>query len=161
MEITPINAAVISISDTRDEEDDFSGVTLVGLLMAMRAEVVEKKIVSDDIDEITSALLSCCDRDDVNLIVTTGGTGFSPRDNTPEATLGVIEREAPGISEAMRQETARITPKAILSRGVCGIRGNTLIINLPGSPKGVRECFAVIQPVLEHALNLIAGKTAH
>ena len=161
MEITPINAAVISISDTRDEEDDFSGVTLVGLLMAMRAEVVEKKIVSDDIDEITSALLSCCDRDDVNLIITTGGTGFSPRDNTPEATLGVIEREAPGISEAMRQETARITPKAILSRGVCGIRGNTLIINLPGSPKGVRECFAVIQPVLEHALNLIAGKTAH
>ncbi|HBR57515.1 MAG TPA: molybdenum cofactor biosynthesis protein [Blastocatellia bacterium] len=161
MEITPINAAVISISDTRDEEDDFSGVTLVGLLMAMRAEVVEKKIVSDDIDEITSALLSCCDRDDVNLIITTGGTGFSPRDNTPEATLGVIEREAPGISEAMRQETARITPKAILSRGVCGIRGNTLIINLPGSPKGVRECFAVIQPVLEHALNLIAGRTAH
>lgn len=161
MEITPINAAVISISDTRDEEDDFSGVTLVGLLMAMRAEVVEKKIVSDDIDEITSALLSCCDRNDVNLIVTTGGTGFSPRDNTPEATLGVIEREAPGISEAMRQETARITPKAMLSRGVCGIRGNTLIINLPGSPKGVRECFAVIQPVLEHALNLIAGRTAH
>lgn len=158
---TSINAAVVSISDTRNADDDFSGATLVGLLMAMRAEVIEKKIVSDDIEEITAALLSFCEMDKVNLIITTGGTGFSPRDNTPEATRRVIEREAPGISEAIRRETARITPKAILSRAVCGIRGNTLIINLPGSPKGVRECFAVIQPVLEHAIDLMAGRTAH
>lgn len=158
---TSINAAVVSISDTRNADDDFSGVTLVGLLLAMRAEVIEKKIVSDDIEEITAALLNFCEMDKVNLIITTGGTGFSPRDNTPEATRRVIEREAPGISEAIRRETARSTPKAILSRGVCGIRGNTLIINLPGSPKGVRECFAVIQPVLEHAIDLMAGKTAH
>lgn len=158
---TSINAVVVSISDTRDADDDFSGVTLVGLLLAMRAEVVEKLIVTDDLGEITTALLSFCEREDVNLVITTGGTGFAPRDNTPEATLSVIEREAPGISEAIRRETSRFTPKAMLSRAVCGIRGNTLIINLPGSPKGVRECFAVIQPILEHAIDLIAGRTAH
>jgi len=95
------------------------------------------------------------------LIVTTGGTGFAARDNTPEATRAVIEKEAPGLAEAMRFETSRSNPKAMLSRGVCGIRNNTLIINLPGSPKGVRECFAVIEPVLPHAVNLLAGNTKH
>ena len=97
----------------------------------------------------------------LNFIYTTGGTGFAPRDNTPEATRTVIERETPGLSEAMRLETLKNTPMAMLSRGVCGIRGKCLIINLPGSPNAVRECFEVIKPVLQHAVNLIAGKTIH
>lgn len=95
------------------------------------------------------------------MIVTTGGTGFAERDNTPEATRAVIEKEAPGLAEAMRRETAKTNAKAILSRGVCGIRNNTLIINLPGSPRGVQECFEVIKPVLQHAVNLLSGKTNH
>jgi molybdenum cofactor synthesis domain-containing protein len=106
-------------------------------------------------------LYGLTERDDVNLVVTTGGTGFAERDNTPEATRAVIEREAPGLAEAMRMETLKKTPKAMLSRGVCGIRNKTLIINLPGSPKGVVECFDVIKPVLPHAINLISGKTQH
>jgi molybdopterin adenylyltransferase len=97
----------------------------------------------------------------VNLILTTGGTGFSPRDNTPEATLKIIEREAPGLAEAMRMETLKQTPMAMISRGVCGIRTGTLIINLPGSPKAVRESFAVIAPVLKHAIALLGGQTQH
>src|SRR6185369_10032799 len=101
------------------------------------------------------------EREDINLIVTTGGTGFSPRDNTPEATQAVIERDAPGLAEAMRRETAAKTPLSMLSRGVCGIRGRTLLINLPGSPKGVEECFEVIRPVLGHAINLLSGQTEH
>jgi molybdenum cofactor synthesis domain-containing protein len=95
----------------------------------------------------------------VNLIVTTGGTGFSPRDNTPEATRAVIQREAPGLSEAMRVETLKQTPMAMVSRGVSGIRSGTLIINLPGSPRGVRESFSVIKPVLAHAIELLAGRS--
>jgi molybdenum cofactor synthesis domain-containing protein len=97
----------------------------------------------------------------VNLVLTTGGTGFAPRDNTPEATRAVIEREAPGLAEAMRAESLKITPLGMLSRGVCGIAGGTLIVNLPGSPKGVRECFAVLKPVLRHAANLLGGETKH
>ena len=106
-------------------------------------------------------LYNLTEREDVNLVVTTGGTGFGPRDNTPEATRAVIEREAPGLAEAMRRETAVKTPMAMLSRGICGIRGNTLIINLPGSPKGVEECFEVIRPVVRHAIDQISGNTKH
>lgn len=157
----PIKALVISISDTRHEDDDVSGVTLVGLLIAMRAEVYEKLIVSDDLEVIRESLSANSERDDVNLIITTGGTGFSPRDNTPEATLAVIEREAPGLAEAMRRETALKTPMSMLSRGVCGSRGRVLIVNLPGSPKGVTECFEVIKPVLQHAVDQLAGAGKH
>lgn len=152
-----IKAIVVTVSDTRTESEDVSGVTLVGLLLANGAEVVDKIIVSDDFEDLRNTLFSLTEREDANLIITTGGTGFAPRDNTPEATRAVIEREAQGLSEAMRAETLKNTPTAMLSRGVCGIRGKILIINLPGSPKAVTECFDVIKDVLPHAVNLISG----
>jgi len=156
-----IRAIVVSVSDSRSEADDVSGVTLLGLLLAIGAQVHEKIIVSDDFDDLRQTLYALTEREDVNLIITTGGTGFASRDNTPEATRAVIEKEAPGLAEAMRSETSKINPKAILSRGVCGIRNHTLIVNLPGSPKGVQECFDVIKPVLPHAINLLSGITQH
>ena len=158
---SPINSVILTVSDTRREEDDTSGNKLAELLRSAGAEVIEKLIVSDDLENLRNTLYVLTEREDVNLIVTTGGTGFSPRDNTPEATRSVIDREAPGIAEAMRRETANNTPMAMLSRGVCGIRNKTLIINFPGSPKAVEECFEVVQPVLQHAVNLIAGKPEH
>jgi len=161
MNETNIKAIVVTVSDTRAEATDISGVTLVGLLIGIGAEIVEKIITSDDFENLRQTLFALTEREDANLIVTTGGTGFTERDNTPEATRSVIEREAQGLAEAMRFETAKKTPTAILSRAVCGIRNQTLIINLPGSPKGVIECFEVIKPVLPHAINLLAGKTKH
>ena len=156
-----IKAVVITVSDTRDEATDVSGVTLVGLLLGAGAEVVDKIIVSDDLEVLTAVLKKQAQRDGVNLILTTGGTGIAARDNTPEATRAAIEKEIPGIAEAMRMETMKKTPTAILSRAVCGISGNCLIINLPGSPSGVRECFEIVSPVLNHAVNLLQGKSAH
>lgn len=156
-----IKAAIITVSDTRTATNDLSGDRLATQLAAIDAEMVERLIVTDDLDDLRDTLRTLAEREDINLIVTTGGTGFGPRDNTPEATLAVIEREAPGLSEAMRRETAPMHPFAMLSRGVCGIRGMTLIINLPGSPKGVEECFEVIRPVLQHAINQITGNTKH
>jgi len=158
---TKIKAIVITVSDSRRENDDISGVNLVGLLLAIGAEIVDKIIVSDDFEVLRNTLYSLTRREDVNLIVTTGGTGFAPRDNTPEATRAIIEKEASGLAEAMRSETLKNTPTAMLSRGVCGICNETLIINLPGSPNGVRECFDVIKDVLPHAVNLISGNTEH
>ena len=152
---------IITVSDTRRAEDDLSGKRLAELLFSIGAEIVEKMIVSDDLEHLRNTLHTLAEREDINLIVTTGGTGFGPRDNAPEATRAVIEREAPGLSEAMRRETAAKTPLAMLSRGICGIRGTTLIINLPGSPKGVEECFEVIRPVLKHAIGQILGNTKH
>jgi molybdopterin adenylyltransferase len=154
-----IRAVVITVSDacSRSERQDASGEALVQLLREIGAEIVETKIVSDDLEPLSELLRASADRNDVNLIITTGGTGLAPRDNTPEATLAVIEREAPGLAEAMRIETLKQTPMAMLSRGVCGIRGGTLIINLPGSPKAVRESFAVVAPVLKHAIALLTG----
>lgn len=156
---TQISAVVITVSDacSRGEREDASGVALTELLRDMGVEIVATKIVSDDLEPLAATLREFAARSDVNLIITTGGTGFSPRDNTPEATLAVIERAAPGLSEAMRMETLKQTRMAMISRGVCGIRSGTLIINLPGSPKGVRESFAVIAPVLSHAIALLAG----
>jgi molybdenum cofactor synthesis domain-containing protein len=158
-----IRAVVITVSDacSRGERKDDSGETLVQLLEELGAEIVATKIVSDDLDPLANTLRDFADRSRVNLIVTTGGTGLAPRDNTPEATLAVIERAAPGLAEAMRMETIKHTPMAMMSRGVCGIRSGTLIVNLPGSPKAVRESFAVIRPVLNHAAALLGGDTKH
>lgn len=158
-----ICAVVITVSDacSLGERKDESGESLVRLLTELGAEILETKIVSDDLEPLVEQLRAFAQRDDVNLIITTGGTGFGPRDNTPEATLRVIEREAPGLAEAMRIETLKNTPMAMISRGVCGICSATLIINLPGSPKAVRESFAVIEPVLAHAVALLGGDTRH
>ena len=158
-----IRAVVITVSDAgaRGERADESGAALVELLEAAGAEVVARELVSDDLEPLARVLREAADRREVNLVVTTGGTGLSPRDNTPEATRACIEREAPGISEAMRAETLRQTPTAMLSRGVCGTRSGALILNLPGSPRAVRECFEVIRPVLAHAVAQLAGRGAH
>ena len=158
-----IRAVVITASDACSvgEREDTSGKILVELLTELGAEIVAKVIVNDDLDQLAHKLRAYTDLKHVNLIVTTGGTGFGPRDNTPEATLQVIEREAPGLAEAMRIETLKNTPMAMISRGVCGIRSGTLIVNLPGSPKAVRESFEVIRPVLSHAIALLEGQTDH
>ena len=158
-----IRAVVITVSDAcaAGTRADASGAALVELLAEAGAQIVAHEVLSDDLAPLIDKLRAYAERADVNLIATTGGTGLAPRDNTPEATRAVIEREAPGLSEAMRAETLRQTPLAMLSRGVCGVRAGTLIVNLPGAPKAVRECFAVIRPVLSHAIALLAGQTAH
>ena len=156
-----IKAAVVTVSDSRTADDDLSGDELVALLASAGAKIAERMIVTDNLIHLRETIHALAEREDIDLILTTGGTGFGPRDNTPEATRSVIERDAPGIAEAMRRETGAKTPMAMLSRGICGIRGTTLIINLPGSPKAVRECFDVIRPVLRHAINLLSGKTEH
>ena len=154
-----IRAAVLTVSDrsARGEREDVSGAVLAELLGEAGAFVVLREVVSDEPGPLEEKLRELASREDVNLVVTTGGTGLGPRDNTPEATRAVIEREVPGLSEAMRAETLRQAPTAMLSRGVCGVRTGALVVNLPGSPKGVRECFAVIRPVLAHAIKVIAG----
>ncbi|HEX8458374.1 MAG TPA: MogA/MoaB family molybdenum cofactor biosynthesis protein [Pyrinomonadaceae bacterium] len=156
-----IRAIVITVSDRRSSGNltDESGLTLIKLLNEMGASVLTAVIVPDDLEPLAAKLRMYADMPNVNLILTTGGTGFSPRDNTPEATRAVVERDAPGLAEAMRAETLRQTPTAMISRGVCGIRSGTLIINLPGAPKAVSECFAVIRPVLGHAVTLLAGRS--
>jgi len=161
MTATKISAFIVTISDTRRLETDASGDSLAELLLSIDAKIVGKLIVSDDLDDIRNTLLVLTEREDVDLVLTTGGTGFAPRDNTPEATRMVIDREAPGIAEAMRRETAEKTPMAMLSRGVAGIKNGTLIINLPGSPKAVAECFDVIRPILHHAVDLLAEHSSH
>ena len=161
--VTNIKAVAITVSDrsSRGEQDDVSGRALVELLREAGADVVAHEVVADDLIPLADKLREFAERSDVNLIITTGGTGVGPRDNTPEATSQVIEREAPGLAEAMRMETLKHTPMAMISRGVCGIRAGTLIINLPGSPNAVRESFAVIKPILNHAIILLSGRQDH
>ena len=155
-----INAVIITVSDrsARGEQEDVSGAVLGELLKEMGARIVAREIVPDDLEPLSEKLRAFAERAGVNLIITTGGTGVAPRDNTPEATRAVIEKEAPGLAEAMRSATLQRTPTAMLSRGICGIRSGALVINLPGSPAGVRECFGIIKPVLGHALALLAGE---
>lgn len=147
--------AILTISDTRTPDTDESGRALAEFVTQMNWEVSESFIVRDERELIAEMLRALVERGNSDLIFTTGGTGFSKRDVTPEATKDVIEREAPGIAEAMRLKTSAETRFSMLSRGVAGIRGEVLIINLPGSTKGVKDCFAVIAPVLGHALQLL------
>ena len=151
---------VLTVSDRSAAgiTEDQSG-PLISEIMKPYGETVSYRCVPDEQDQIESALLEMCDNITPDIIFTTGGTGFAPRDVTPEATKKVIEKEVPGIPEAIRAKSLTITPRAMLSRAVAGIRGKTLIINLPGSPKAVRESIDVVLPILEHALETLSGKT--
>lgn len=152
--------SVLTVSDRCSQGiyEDKSGKLLCELLKEHGTQG-EYRIVPDEISEITDALKFMADDIGSDVIFTTGGTGFAPRDITPEATKSVIERETPGISEAIRYESLKITPKAMLSRAVSGIRGKTLIINLPGSPKAVKESLEAVLPVLPHAIETMSGNT--
>jgi molybdenum cofactor synthesis domain-containing protein len=152
-----MKVAVLTISDrvSRGEKEDRSGPTLRDQVERQQWNVILHGVVSDDQREIEGKLQSWADEGDVDLILTTGGTGFSARDRAPEATLEVIERLAPGLAEAMRAASLKVTPHAMLSRAVAGIRGKTLIVNLPGSPKAAEENFATILPSLPHAVELL------
>jgi molybdenum cofactor synthesis domain-containing protein len=154
-----VTAAVLTVSDgvQAGAREDTSGDALEELLRRDGFEVV-RRVVSDDGPLIARAIEELADSGSL-LVLTTGGTGFAPRDVTPEATRSVIEREAPGIAEAIRADAVARTPHALLSRGVAGLRGGTLVVNLPGSPGGCRDGFAVIRPALQHGLELAAGDT--
>ena len=155
-----MRVGILTISDrsARGERPDDSGPLLRELAQAhFNAEIVQTATIPDEMAIIRDTLAAWCDQDDMDVILTTGGTGFAPRDVTPEATRAAIQREAPGLAEAMRAASLALTPHAMLSRAVCGIRGQTLIVNLPGSPKAVRENLATIAPALPHAVQLLRG----
>lgn len=153
---------IITVSDkgSRGERVDESGPTIEKMIGAIGGKVEKYIIVPDEKNEIKEAMMEMCDNLKLNLVLTTGGTGFSPRDVTPEATLEVIERHVPGIPEAMRAKSLEVTPKAMLSRAQAGIRKKSLIINLPGSPKGVRENLEVIIPALKHGIEILTGQAS-
>ena len=155
-----IKAAVLTISDkgSRGEREDKSGEVIKEKLRLIKAEVVTYEIVPDERDIISEKLRSFAES--ANLILTTGGTGVSPRDVTPEATRDVIERELPGFSEAMRAESFKVTPRSIGSRAVSGMYKDTLIINLPGSPKAVAECLGVVLDAIPHVIEVAKGKVS-
>jgi molybdopterin adenylyltransferase len=162
-----IRFGILTLSDrsARGERADSSGPALSALIQAEGWSVVKQALLPDEESAIRDILTDWADGGEMQVILTTGGTGFSPRDVTPEATKAVIEREAPGLAEAMRAASLEVTPHAMLSRIVTGIRGKVLIINLPGSPKGALENFQVIMPVLPHAVQLLqedpASESAH
>ncbi len=153
-----MKVGILTVSDkgARGEREDRSGPAVREMMEAAGAEIVRAKIVPDEQDEIRAALIQWSD-EGLDLILTTGGTGFSPRDWTPEATRAVIDRETPGIPEAMRRAGAEKTPTAMLSRAAAGIRKSTLIVNLPGSEKAVRESLEAILPALPHGLEILKG----
>lgn len=155
-------AAVVTVSDrsARGQRPDGAGPVVASLLEGAGYQVAERAVVPDELLEIQDVLVDLADRRQIALVVTTGGTGFSPRDVTPEATLAVCRRMAPGIPEAMRAASLAITPRAMLSRAAAGIRGGTLIINLPGSPKAARENLEAVLPALEHGLRMLLGGPA-
>jgi molybdopterin adenylyltransferase len=152
-----IRIGILTVSDrsARGERTDESGPRLEALVGERGWEVASTAVLPDDLPTLHGLLVSWVDGGDIDVILTTGGTGFSPRDVTPEATRAIIERDAPGLAEAMRAASLNFTPHAMLSRALAGIRKNTLIVNLPGNPRGAEENFNVIAPVLEHAVQLI------
>lgn len=156
----PIRAAVVTLSDKASSglRDDTSGPLLCGLLRSLGADVSGPHVISDDQPGIEALLVSLADGGEVDLILTTGGTGLAPRDHAPEATLAVADRLAPGFAEAMRAASLAVTSHAMLSRAASAVRGRTLIINMPGSPKACREHFAVIAPALPHAVETLRGE---
>ncbi|MGD1991761.1 MAG: MogA/MoaB family molybdenum cofactor biosynthesis protein [Anaerolineae bacterium] len=153
-------AGVVTVSDKgfAGEREDLSGPLLVKLLQGIGAEAVVHAIVPDEPEQIEETLIHYADDEAVDVVVTTGGTGLTPRDRTPEATLAVIDREVPGLAEVLRFEGHRKTPLAVISRGVAGIRGHTLIVNLPGSPRAVREGMETLTPILPHAIRMARGE---
>lgn len=152
-----IRVAILTVSDrsARGVRPDASGPAIKQVIEEQGWQVCQQAVVPDELTIIVDTLSLLADQEDCNLILTTGGTGFSPRDVTPEATRAVISREAPGLGEAMRSASLRVTPHAMLSRAEAGIRGRVLIVNLPGSPKGALENLQVILPVLPHAIELL------
>ena len=154
-----IKVAIVTVSDScaRGNREDVSGRTIEEMLPSDTFEVCHRKILPDEEDMIALGLTQLSDRMEMDLILTTGGTGLGPRDVTPEATEMVCDRMVPGLCELMRAESLKKTPNAVLSRAAAGLRGDTLIINLPGSPKAVRECLEVILPILPHAMEMMRG----
>ena len=155
-----IRVAILTVSDlcSRGEREDISGQTIRDMLAGDRFEVCEYKVVADDEQDIKRQLMHFADEAKADIVITTGGTGLGPRDVTPEATAAVCEKMVPGIAEVMRAEGLKQTKNAMLSRGIAGVRGKTLVINLPGSPKGVRESLEAILDVLPHAIDMLLGK---
>lgn len=154
-----MKAGILTLSDkgSRGDREDLSGAVIREMLESSGIEVNTYEIIPDEVHLISSKIKEWSDSKGLSLIITTGGTGLSPRDVTPEATLAVIEKRVPGMEEAMRTESLKKTPNAMISRAVAGIRGRTLIVNLPGSPKAVRENLGVILPALPHALSKLGG----
>jgi molybdenum cofactor synthesis domain-containing protein len=152
--------AILTVSDaaSRGEREDTSGDAIVVWAETRGAQVVGRALVPDETDQIVPVLLSWCDSDSADLVLTTGGTGLSPRDITPEATRAVLEREAPGIAERLRVTAIDRFPRAALSRGLAGIRNRSLVVNLPGSPGGVRDALAALDPIVDHAIQIVRGR---
>lgn len=160
---SPWRVGVVTVSDrsATGEREDIGGPILQQCVRRIGGHVTAYKIIPDESVAVEKELKYLADQDRCDLIMTTGGTGFAVRDVTPEATKNVIHKEVPGLPEAMRMETIKFTKMAILSRAVAGIRGKTLIVNFPGNPKAIQQCFAVIEAVLPHALQLLRGNTEH